>query len=143
MASTDITDSVEILLGNVIELRGAADTAQLPVVRGVAENVALNEDFDLDAVSDIKMAVDEVAAQLISRAVLGGVLTCRYWLMSGELRVSMSVQTPDGTLPDQRSFGWFVLSALTDRISARAGDADGRHNQVYIDFVKRKGSHVT
>lgn len=44
---------------------GQADADQLSVLRAVAAAIALQHDFDLDTVEDIKLAVDEAATRLI------------------------------------------------------------------------------
>ena len=43
-----------------VELRVRAEDGQLPVLRAVAEVIAVLTDFNLDHVSDIKLAVDEI-----------------------------------------------------------------------------------
>lgn len=131
VAHAEITDCVDMLLGNVIELRVPAEVEQLSTVRDLAEQIALRDDFDGDAVADIKMAVDEAGVTLIAHASLGAVLTCRYRVLAEELRVSMTTSSCLDSKPDRRSFGWYVLNALTDAISARVGA---------IEFVKCKGA---
>jgi serine/threonine-protein kinase RsbW len=54
--------------GDEIEVRVGADPAQLPVLRAVASVVAMRQDFDLDAISDLKMAVDEACSMLVLNA---------------------------------------------------------------------------
>src|SRR6187399_2876666 len=66
-----------------IELRLAADLVNLPIVRSVVATIATRADFDLDAIADLRLAVDEACSTLITRAVPGTVMSCRF-TMSGD-----------------------------------------------------------
>jgi len=48
----------EIGMGD-IELRVPGEARYLPIIRSLAASIALREDFDLDFVADLKLAVDE------------------------------------------------------------------------------------
>ena len=49
-------------------MRIPADLSQLFVLRSLAATLALREDFDLDQVEDVKLAVDEMCSALVLRA---------------------------------------------------------------------------
>src|SRR3546814_12447608 len=60
-----------------VELRVAATVENLAVLRALVSAVATFEDLDFDAVSDLRLAVDEAATRLIRSAVDGSALVVR------------------------------------------------------------------
>ena len=52
----------------VEEVRTSATAALIPTIRAVASDLAARADFDLDAISDLRMAVDEACATLVNVA---------------------------------------------------------------------------
>ena len=54
-----------------VEVLVDAVAGQVPLLRSVAADVAIRNDFDLDAIEDLRMAVDEAAALLVGCAVDG------------------------------------------------------------------------
>jgi serine/threonine-protein kinase RsbW len=120
-----------------IELRIAARLEQLPIIRSLAATVAIRADFDLDSIADLKLAVDEACSTLITRAVPGSTLTCRFTLRGNEIRFEGTTSSPNGAQPRRDSFGWRVLSTLTDEVSSWVEpSATGHH--VHIEIIKRK-----
>jgi serine/threonine-protein kinase RsbW len=118
----------------VVEVRVPAEPTQLPVVRAVASTIAMRENFDLDAISDITMAVDELCSELITRATAGAGLVCQFDMTGDKLAVHGFVRS-DGAGPHSTtSFGWRVLTALVD--SARNW-VDG--DTLHIEAVKARG----
>ncbi|WP_072802501.1 anti-sigma factor [Rhodococcoides yunnanense] len=125
--------------GAPVELRVIADAAQLPVVRAVAETLAVLADFTLDDIADIKLVVDEVCSELIAGAVRGSELTCSFIVSDGGMRIaSTSTLVPD-RVPKQDSFGWHVLQTLTDSISMSEHGVEAGHI-VAVDVVKRRSN---
>jgi serine/threonine-protein kinase RsbW len=126
---------------SVIELHVPTELGQLTVVRTVAQSIASSEDFDLDAVADIKLAVDEACATLISRATLGARLNCRYNVLPGALEVVISTSTCTPDVPNKNSFGWHVLCTLTDTLTVEQLPEDSADSSSYatvIRFTKKK-----
>ncbi|AOW93246.1 anti-sigma factor [Rhodococcus sp. WMMA185] len=103
----------------VVELRVRATPDQLSVLRALATTVAIHEDFDLDSIADIKLAMDEICTQLIVRATPDAVLVCRLQYLDGTLRVAVSSTTTTLDSLGERSFAWHVLTALTDSIDLK------------------------
>lgn len=95
-------------------VRVGATAAQLPTLRVVAADLAARADFDIDAVSDLRLAVDEVAAELVALAAPGALLTVTFLVDSGQIAVTASVPVERGAVLRQDSFGWRVLSTLVD-----------------------------
>jgi serine/threonine-protein kinase RsbW len=127
--------------GDEIQVRVGADPAQLPVLRAVASVVAMRQDFDLDAIADLKMAVDEACSMLVLNAVKGSVLTCQFTPADTEIRVLATALSESDNWPDTSSFGWHVLSTLTDEVDASVAPAaaDPGGFTLRIELAKRNG----
>ncbi|MGH3625428.1 MAG: ATP-binding protein [Sciscionella sp.] len=124
-------------MGDAIEVRAAAAPRHLSSVRAVAADLAMREDFDLDEVADLRLAVDEACSILVQLAVPASTLVCRFTAGSGEVRVQASVTSADGHAPAPTTFSWRVLDTLAD--SARSEvHPDGASYLVRIELVKRK-----
>lgn len=121
-------------VGSDIELTLPADPVHVPVARALAADLAVRLDYDLDEVSDLRMAVDEACAELVAKAAAPGRLRCVFRAEDDALRVTVSAATKDGTTPGQHTFGWRVLTALVDEVSTWA-DAG---NVVSIQLIKRR-----
>ena len=67
-----------------LELRVPASRTQLPAVRAMAGDLAMRMDFDLDAVEDLRLAVDEASATLAA-----------VWVPSGAANGSVESWTTD------------------------------------------------
>ncbi|MDG3010788.1 ATP-binding protein [Rhodococcus sp. D2-41] len=132
MSAADRTDDPR----SRVELRLAAAPDRLPVVRAAAEAFALLAGFDIDAVADLKLAVDEACSELATRAAAGTELTCVFSCESGGMGVTVSavVSAHAGEAPLDSGFGWHVLRTLTDE--ARVGREDA--GVMVIEFVKRR-----
>ena len=120
-----------------VEVRLAPVPSQLPVVRTVAADLAMRADFDLDAIADLRLAVDEACATLIALAAPGEELTCSFSTDRGRITVSASVAALRGTPPDRDSFGWQVLSCLVDSATTWVSPTSepGRF-RVHVDLTK-------
>lgn len=127
---------------NNVEVRVAANLEQLSVLRAVAAHIAMREDFDLDAIADLKMAVDEVCSTLIMRASPGSTLTCRFQTHGDDITVRSTVLSDTDSTPSRESFGWRVLTTLTDTVNTwiAPASADPGGYLTHIELVKRRGS---
>jgi serine/threonine-protein kinase RsbW len=125
-----------------VELALRADPTHLPIVRSMAATIAIREDFDMDAVEDIKLAVDEACSTLILRARPGDKLRCRFQVAGGVLSLLATAAT-DGDQPlDQRSFGWRVLATLTDDVHTWITSDASEGHRVHIEMTKARGTAV-
>ena len=106
-----------------VRLSIPADSAYIAVPRSVVGNLAARNDFTLDAIDDLRIAVDEACALLLPEAA-DGVLECVFEIDPPQLTVRASAVVPGGWTPDTDSFGWTVLTALVE--SAAAETIDGR-----------------
>lgn len=137
-----------------VEVRIPATPAQLSTLRAVAADLAMRHDFHLDAIADLRMAVDEAATTLIGRAATNTTLTCRFLPGDDGISVSVSVRSTDGGALRKDTFSWRVLRTLADAVQveisqddvddgARGGDGCRPIHLVRIDLVKRHHGAVT
>lgn len=118
---------------DLVALRLPAVGAYLSVLRTATAGLAARLDFTLDEIEDLRIAVDEACAMLLSTAVPGADLECEFELTANLIRVSVTVMTLDGALPARDTFAWTVLSALAGEVDSRV-DAELR---VTIELQKR------
>lgn len=125
-----------------VELQVIADPAWLSSVRLLAADVAARADFDVDAVADIRLAVDEACAELLRSALPGSVLTCRFALVRDRLTVTATVPVVESATFDNAGFGWRVLSILADEVEVLTGaDAAGTPALgLRLDTLRRDGA---
>jgi serine/threonine-protein kinase RsbW len=121
---------------DVVTIKLPATGAYLSVLRTATAGLAARLDFTLDEIEDLRIAVDEACAMLLSQAVPGADIDCQFELDADVMRVAVSVLTQDGREPSRDTFAWTVLSALAGEVDASA-DVD---NRVMISLQKRRGS---
>jgi serine/threonine-protein kinase RsbW len=95
----------------VIEVRTAAIPEVVPTLRTIAADIAMRRDFDLDAIEDLRMAVDEACALLLPTAG-SNELTCVFSATHGRIEVSVSVLADSPKLTEDNALGWQLLTAL-------------------------------
>jgi serine/threonine-protein kinase RsbW len=120
---------------DVVELRLPAAGAYLSVLRTATAGLAARLDFTLDEIEDLRIAVDEACALLISDAADGAELTCLFSLSPDALSVSVEVPSRTGRAPRQNTFAWTVLTALAGEVDAQAGP----DHRVAVRLLKRRG----
>ena len=125
---------------STVEIRISAVPALIPTVRTVASDLAGRADFDLDAISDLRMAVDEACTTLLGFTPKDGVLRCIFRLESEHIEVLVSTRTTstDAEISTE-SFGWRVLQTLADEVQAARG-LDGDPEALGILLTKHAGA---
>jgi serine/threonine-protein kinase RsbW len=101
-----------------------ADGAYLSVLRTATAGLAARLDFTLDEIEDMRIAVDEACAMLLSQAIPGSDLECAFSLGTDEMTVSVSVRCLAPRVPTGDTFAWTVLSALAGSVDAQVGPGD-------------------
>jgi serine/threonine-protein kinase RsbW len=105
-----------------VRLTIPADSAYVAVPRAVVGNLAARNDFTLDTIDDLRIAVDEACALLLPHTS-DGVMECVFTVKPPTLVVEVSAAVPEDWEPDTAGFGWTVLAALVDDAEVqRAGD---------------------
>ena len=111
-----------------------ADGAYLSVLRTATAGLAARLDFTLDEIEDLRIAVDEACAMLLSQAIPGTNLECAFDLGDQEMTITVSVTAAEPSIPAKDTFAWTVLSALAGTVDSRLGADD----QVSIVLRKRR-----
>lgn len=121
----------------VIEVRVNPEPALVATIRTIAADLGGRADFDLDAISDLRMAVDEACATLIALADPSEPMRCLFSPAVDHIRVQVSVLA---TSPDARvsrdGFGWRVLATLVDELQVRE-PAEGTGDHLAISLLKK------
>ena len=108
-----------------LEVRVAARLENLAVVRTVIGAVGTFEDLDLDAVADLRLAVDEACTRLIRSAEAddGASLILVIDPRVNEVIVEVALASSPAAAPlstdeilTPGSFSWHVLTSLTDDV---------------------------
>ncbi len=109
-----------------VEVRVPATPRAVVTLRTVAADLAARAEFTLDAVADLRMAVDEACSSLVSLARPDTKLTCTFILHEEHITVTASVSTYGPERLPTDSFGWRVLTTLADdvRMLSATGDRD-------------------
>jgi serine/threonine-protein kinase RsbW len=104
--------------GERLELRVPITPTQLPAVRAMVADIAMRMDYDLDAVEDLRLAVDEASAILSLVATGDAPLTVVFETSRAGLHIEAWVPTVDGKEVPRDGFGWAVLATLVDAVDA-------------------------
>ena len=103
---------------DTVVLKLPAVGAYLSVLRTATASLASRVDFTIDDIEDLRIAVDEACAMLLSQALAGADLTCTFVLDGEAVSVAVSVPTVDGELPSRDTFAWTVLTALAGEVDS-------------------------
>ena len=98
-----------------------AEGAYLSVLRTATAGLAARLDFTLDEIEDLRIAVDEACAMLLSQAIPGTNLECAFDLGAEEMTITVSVTAAGPRIPARDTFAWTVLSALAGTVDSRLG----------------------
>ena len=107
---------------NTIDLAVPATPEYVGLIRSAAAYIAAHADLTIDAIDDLRLAVDEAFAVLIAHKPDSGVVTIKFQIHSERLDIELT--GPAGSPPpDKTSFAWTVLSALVHEVSADTSPA--------------------
>ena len=107
---------------NTIDLAVPATPEYVGLIRSAAAHIAAHADLTIDAIDDLRLAVDEAFAVLIAHKPDSGVVTIKFQIHSERLDIELT--GPAGSPPpDKTSFAWTVLSALVHEVSAGTSPA--------------------
>ena len=102
-----------------VTLRVPANSAFVVLIRAAVSAMCARLDFTIDRIEDVKLAVDEAAALLLSDAPEGTDLDVRFTPDAPDgMRVEMTAPTVHGRSLERDSFTWTVLTALVDEVVA-------------------------
>jgi serine/threonine-protein kinase RsbW len=107
---------------NTIDLAVPANPEYVGLIRSAAAHIAAHADLTLDAIDDLRLAVDEAFAVLIAHKPESGAVAIRFTIHSEQLNIELT--GPAGSpQPDKSSFAWTVLSALVHEVSTQTSPA--------------------
>jgi serine/threonine-protein kinase RsbW len=107
-----------------VTVRMPADGAYLSVLRTATAGLAARLDFTLDDIEDMRIAVDEACAMLLSQAIPGSSLECSFALGTDDMTITVSVPCLNPRPPSGETFAWTVLTALAGTVEAQVGPGD-------------------
>jgi serine/threonine-protein kinase RsbW len=110
--------------GDQVTVRMPADGAYLSVLRTATAGLAARLDFTLDDIEDMRIAVDEACAMLLSQAIPGSSLECSFSLSPDDMTITVAVPSLNPRPPSSDTFAWTVLSALAGSVEAQVGPGD-------------------
>jgi serine/threonine-protein kinase RsbW len=119
---------------DVVSITLPAQSAYLSVLRTATAGIAARLDFTIDEIEDLRIAVDEACAMLLTQAIPGADLSAEFLLEAAALHVSVATLTSDGREPSRDTFAWTVLTALAGEVDTTS-DPDKR---VTITLTKRR-----
>ncbi|MGV9821742.1 ATP-binding protein [Nocardia xishanensis] len=124
-----------------IGVRVPARLEQLTMLRALAETVALIADFAIDEVTDIRLALDEVATVLILDAVPGSDIDCAFTYDENRMFVHVSAIATTDSIVEQAGFGWHIVRTLTESIAAQQEPYDHAlsGHRTIVDFTWVRG----
>jgi serine/threonine-protein kinase RsbW len=136
--------------GRRVRVEFDADVALLPMVRAVAANLAMVEDFTIDDISDVRLAVDEMCTTLITHATRGSLLDCRLDTVAGQMAVSGTVDAvrDQDTLehghgqashPSRDTMSWEIMSVLADTVTSEVHEGPVGTARLTMSLTKRRG----
>lgn len=131
-----MSDARAVPDGDRVELSVPADAAYVSTLRICAASLGARCDLTVDDIEDLRLAVDEACALLLTCDSGDDTLRAGFTLRGRELCVETWVHTPDGADAgsiDRHGFAWTVLGALVTDVEVR--HEDGR---LAISLCKRR-----
>ena len=114
----------------------------MALLRATVSSFAAREEFTIDQVDDLRMAVEEAAILLLRRSS-GEALTLRMTAFNSEVEVELHTAVDTSTpVLDRASFTWKILEALSDELRS---ETTGSHGRVVLtkqrpELGQRQGS---
>ena len=126
-----------------VEIRVPAQLENLAVVRTVVAAIGTFEDLDFDAVSDLRLAVDEACTRLIRSALPNSTLVLAVHPLENEVVVDASTTCKSQDILTPGSFSWHVLSSLTDEVKTFQDGQGAEEGRVFgISMTTRRASSL-
>ena len=110
--------------GQPVEFRVPARLESLAVVRTLVSALGTMEDLDMDAVADLKLAIDEACTALIRCSAPDSLLTVVVRPRELDLWIAVSAPCADDDVLRPGTFSWHVISSLTDSVETFRDGAD-------------------
>lgn len=102
-----------------------ADVANVAMARAATAAICTQADFTIDALEDLRLAIDEACALAIADAPPGSELQISWERRGHHVTVEVVSPSRSGTPIPRDGFAWTVLTALVDDVTADL--VDGVH----------------
>lgn len=109
-----------------VEVRMLARADRVPGIRALAADMAIRQDFDLDSVGDLRLAVEEACAALLANADQEGTLVCRLLIGPSGAEIAAWVPIAEGRQPAVGPLSLVILRALSDTVDFWTTNDDDR-----------------
>ncbi|HZQ30507.1 MAG TPA: ATP-binding protein [Mycobacterium sp.] len=118
--------------GQPVEFRVPARLESLVVVRTLVAALGTLEDLDLDAVADLRLALDEACTALIRCAAPDSRLKVTVRPREHDLWISVSAPCVSDDVLRPGTFSWHVITSLTEDVETFRDGADvGERGHVF------------
>jgi serine/threonine-protein kinase RsbW len=111
---------------NEVEIRMLARMDRVPAFRAMAADMAMREDYDLDAIADLRLAVEEACATVLANSDPSSVLVCRLLVSATEYEVSAQVALTSSREPSVGPLSLRILRTLSDSVDYWTSNVDGQ-----------------
>ena len=98
-----------------IHLRVPASADYVGLIRSTAGHVAARADLTVEQIDDLRLAVDEAFAVLITHQPESGDVSVAFHVHKTQLEIQLTGPA-GGPDPDRTSFSWTVLQALVHEV---------------------------
>jgi serine/threonine-protein kinase RsbW len=102
-----------------------ARTDRVPGIRALAADMAMRADFDLDAIDDLRLAVEEACATVLANADRDRMLVCRLLITGSRFEVNAFVALAGEWQPTVGPLSLRILRTLSDTVDYWTSGADG------------------
>jgi serine/threonine-protein kinase RsbW len=125
---SEADNAAPIVVGQPVEFLVPARLESLAIIRTLVSALGTLEDLDLDAVADLRLALDEACTALIRSAAPDSRLTVTVRPREQDLWISVSAPCVEDEVLRPGTFSWHIISSLTDdvetfRDGAEVGDS--------------------
>ena len=124
--------------GPLVDLVVPAEAAYLALVRTSAAGLAARWSFSLEDLEDLRLAVAEACALVLTAAATGTRLHCRFRGGHGKLWFAVAAMTDPLRILDHEHFGWAILGALTQDVQT----LEPQPGVILVGFRKTAGTTV-
>ncbi|MGC5257155.1 anti-sigma factor [Gordonia sp. DT218] len=126
-----VIDDVALSADAPVELSVPARADRLQIVRAVVEGTLYADDWTIDDVADIQLAIDEVCSQLIVASVDAGCLRVSLHVGEAGFVGEVAGAIEPAIELDTAGFGWHVVETVTDAQAV-----------TYVDTAHRRDATV-
>lgn len=99
---------------------------RVPGIRAMAADLAMRADFDLDSISDLRLAVEEACATVLANTDPDCELVCRLLVSADKVEISAHVPLPDLREPTVAAFSLRILRTLSDSVDYWTSRVNGQ-----------------